>query len=613
MTRLSVLFLAALAQAVPLKLTDPYAVMQRYYQAIGGLDRCKAETTSYSEGTLTINGAGISGTLKEWHHSPDRYRQEVDLTVLRQTSGDDGRHAWEVDANGKVQFKLDPQSLDDRRLSALVARYDHLNPASSVFKLTLGDAELVDGAECYVVRRVNNINSDTTADYFRATDFQLVKTVEIKPDMRQTTTYGDYRDVNGVKHSFEQHVEVQPVSQRQTVKLTSYEVNRPIVDSVFEPPAGTAADFKFARGFSAEDVPFQFIEKLIYLPVTLNGKERSWILDCGAGKSVVDLGYARELGLELSGELTGQGAGSTVGYSFASLPGFSLPGIEFGPQTVVAIDISPLVRRLAGTDVAGVLGYDFLSRFVTRIDYARKTVSFYLPDSFRYSGGGRELPAPLKDNVPTVPAMVDGKYGGQWRLDIGAASTSFHYPFAQQNGLLDRPGVVTMAAGAGGMFRTRLVRFDSAGLAGFTIRHPIVAIPLDAGAGALASSELVGNIGNDILRRFVLYLDYAKQRVIVEKGRDFGREFPQDHSGLGLAFSDSGEVTVAYVADGTPAYEAGFLAGDIVRTVDGKQAQRSGLPALRELLRQKPGTKHTFALRRGNEELRLVLKLRDIY
>ena len=111
----------------------------------------------------------------------------------------------------------------------------------------------------------------------------------------------------------------------------------------------------------------------------------------------------------------------------------------------------------------------------------------------------------------------------------------------------------------------------------------------------------------------MLYLDYAKQRVIVEKGSDFGREFSQDHSGLGLAFSDSGEVIVAYVADGTPACEAGFLAGDIVRTVDGKQAQRAGLPALREFMRQKPGTKHTIALRRGNAELRLVLKLRDIY
>jgi hypothetical protein len=112
MTRLSVLFLAALAQAVPLKLTDPYAVMQRHYQAIGGLDRCKAETTSYFEGTLTIEGAGVSGTLKEWHHSPDRYRQEVDLTVFRQTTGDNGQYAWEVDANGKVQSRLDPQSLE---------------------------------------------------------------------------------------------------------------------------------------------------------------------------------------------------------------------------------------------------------------------------------------------------------------------------------------------------------------------------------------------------------------------------------------------------------------------------------------------------------------------
>lgn len=598
-----------LAGAVPAKPNNAYAVMQKYYQNLGGLDKLRAETTSFYEGSLTIEGVPIVGTIKEWRRSPDRVRQEVDLTVFRQTTGDNGIFAWEVDANGKVQMKLDQRSLQDRRLSAALSRYEHLDSTSALFRLALAPEDKVDGQKCYVVRRTNTLNSDTTLDYIRASDFLLVQTVEKKPDMTQIVLFADYREVAGVKRPFEQKAEIRPVGQKQTVKLSSFEVNLPIEDSRFEPPASSVQDFKFKRGFAAENIPFQFIENHIYLPVTIAGKERSWVLDCGAGKTVIDAGFAGELGLELAGELTAQGAAGAATYSFATLPGFSLPGVEFDPQQVIALSITPLFRQLVGTDVAGILGYDFLSRFVTKIDYAAKKVSFYLPDSFKYKGKGVELSAPLQNNVPTVEAVVDGRYAGRWRLDIGATGTSFHYPFAQEHGLLNREGIAVTASGAGGSFELNVSRFDSIGLGGYSIAKPAIAVPTTAGAGALASAELVGNIGNDALRRFVLYLDYAHQRVILEPGKDFKREFPRDRSGLGLSAGASG-VVVTSVPAGTPGAEAGLLSGDVVLKVNGRQVD---LIALREMLRGKPGTKHVLTVRRGEEELKLTVKLRDIF
>lgn len=605
----TVIAVARIASGAPPKTNNAYIIMQNYYQAIGGLNKLQAETTSYYEGTITIEGVPIEGTVKEWRKYPDRVRQEVDLTVFRQTTGDNGIYAWEVDANGKVQMKLDPRTLQERRLSAALARYEHLDSTSSLFKLSLAPEDKVNGQKCYVVCQTNSLNNDTTLYYIRSSDFMLIQEVQKKPDLKQIITFGDYRDIAGVKRPFLQVAEIQPIGQKQTIRLSAYSINIPIDDSRFEPPASNVQDFKFKKGFAAENIPFQFIENHIYLPVTIAGKERFWVLDCGAGKTVIDVGYARDLGLELTGEMTAQGASGAATYSFTTLPAFSLPGVEFEPQQVIALSIAPLFQQLVGTDVVGILGYDFLSRFVTRIDYAAKKVSFYLPDSFKYKGRGIELPAPLQNNVPTVAATVDGRYTGIWRLDIGATSTSFHYPFAKEHGLLDRNGIIIPASGAGGSFEMKMVRFDSIRLGNFSVSEPIIGIPTSANAGALASAELVGNIGNDVLRRFVLYLDYTHQRVILEAGKDFKRIFPRDRSGLILATTSSG-ILVASVPAGTPAAEAGFAPGDIIVAANGKPVN---LTALRELLRGKPGTKCVLTIRRGEQELKLTLKLRELY
>ena len=76
--------------------------------------------------------------------------------------------------------------------------------------------------------------------------------------------------------------------------------------------------------------------------------------------------------------------------------------------------------------------------------------------------------------------------------------------------------------------------------------------------------EETGNIGNNILKHFVLYLDYKHQRVIFEKGKDFDREFPEGKSGLGLVAADNGNIEVFYISPGAPAETAGFRKGDVV-------------------------------------------------
>ncbi|HVP58328.1 MAG TPA: aspartyl protease family protein, partial [bacterium] len=520
--------LALRASAEPL--TDPYQILARHYQAMGGLEKLKAEKTKYFEATVTV--MGLQGTVKEWDAFPIKKRQEVDLKMFKQTSGDNGTYSWVVDQNGKLQVQKDDITLKKRQVEELMANYEHLNRDSKYFAVTLQGIEKVGSADCYVVKITNTINDDVRLEYINTASFMPEQSVLTTGGMETYTTFEDWRDVGGLKVPFKQTTEIKPIEQTQTVAVTKYESNLEIDPTIFEPPGKDVKDFVFAKGTSAEDIPFQYIGEHLFIDVTVNCDKRQWVLDTGAAASVVDSAYAASLGLETSGTFKAVGAGKTVEAAFVKLPGFSVDGIQFGEQKAASINVAGLLKR-GGLDASGILGYDFLSRFVTKIDYAARRISFYDPDVFEYHGTGKVIDAALHDNFFIVPMSVAGKYSGTWSLDLGASGTSFFYTYAEKAGLHQLKGMDGLAGGAGGFFSVRALKFPSVEIGGFTLGEQIISVPLEK-TGALGAGEVTGNLGNDILRHFVVYLDYKRQQVILEKGSDFDKVFPNSKTGLGL-------------------------------------------------------------------------------
>ncbi len=612
--RLIIILALTLALTVPALaqqgLTDPYEILERHYEAIGGLERLKSEGPYSLEGTLSV--AGLTGTIRHLSGGPGIHRTEVDLGIIKQTTGDNGEVSWEVDANGRVTLVRDEAALRRRDLMLRMERYEHLEPDSEIFVVTFEGTETVEGSECYVVRAANTIDESYTLMCVDTMSFLIRKTVDARNNDESHTLHHDYREANGILRPFVDVTTDQRIGQTQTVEIIGYEPNPSFDPSVFDPPAEDADDYSFVGGETSVDVPFRFIERHIFLPVTMGGRELLWVLDTGASSSVIDSEFAADLGLEPEGKVKGVGAGSTVDVSFVTLPAFSVPGIEFAEQTAAVIGISGLFERTADLKIGGILGYDFLSRFVTRVDYANALLTFHEPSSFVYEGDGVTLDAPLSGNIFGVQAIVDGEHSGWWTLDLGAGGVSFHYPYAEEHGFLDRNGVEVIGFGAGGRIESRLLRFESIEFAGFEVEASRIACPVQQVVGAFGGSERIGNVGNTLLRHFVLYLDYENQQVTVEKGDDFGLDFPVDRSGLQLWRTDEGELEVFHFAPGTPAEDAGFAVGDIVTSIDGIDAADLDLVSIRELLRGDSGTEHTFGILREGRGSSAKLVLRDI-
>jgi hypothetical protein len=591
-------------------LTDPYAILSAHYEAIGGLDLIKAEETRYFEASIEL--FGLKGDVREWQQKPIRKRQEVNLGVITQTTGDNGEYAWTVDVNGKLQIQKDEHTLSRREVDRRTALFEHLDRDSENLSLSYEGVEDVNGINCYAVLMTNSLNDDSQTFYIGTDDFLMHKSITREPDHEAHTVFSDFRDVGGLTIAFRHEIELLPIGQKQAVTIAKYESNPDVDEALFEPPGKGPRDYRFTHGTSAENIPFTYIADHLFIDVLINCDRRTWIIDTGASVTVVDTEYAERLGLETAGKMRGYGAGTTVEATFTELPPFAVEGIEFDSQSVAVFPIRKLLKR-AGLDVVGILGYDFLSRFVVKIDYAKELLSFYDPATFQYAGDGKVIEEPMEDRFFVVPMTVDGVYAGNWTLDIGAGGTSFFFPFAERNGFLERDGVEGRAGGAGGYHPTRTIRFETAEIAGFTLEHPLISIPLQTG-GAMGNTEGTGNLGNSVLRHFVLYLDYERQQVILEKGDNFGMEFPADKTGLALAENDDDEVEVFYVSPGTPADRARFQEGDILSSINGIPVElMDGVIAVRELLKAKAGTEYRVELERGGNIKGIKLKLRDLY
>ncbi|MDQ1331050.1 MAG: hypothetical protein QG578_1315, partial [Thermodesulfobacteriota bacterium] len=539
-------------------------------------------------------------------------RHEEDYTVIKQVTGDNGEAIWSVDTNGKVQIHRDEETIKRRKVKALLEVYNHMEAGTKNFIMTYEGDGRVGEIDCFVIKMTNIINDDYMFFFIDKKNYYVVKTLLKQPDVEIHTIYSDFRRVEGILIPFHEETEIHPREKKETIQLERYDFNVKADSALFEPPAKDAEDFEFANGGYSTEIPFTFVENNIYLPVTINGETRLWLLDNGASMTIIDADYAKKLGLTPEGEIKGFGIASVFDFSFVTLPGYQVGDIHFNSQKIYSY--KGLSERLYDSVIVGIMGHDFLSRFVVKIDYAGRTLSFYHPDRFEYKGEGRVVDAPLRNKIFSLPAIVDDKYNGRWTLDIGAFDLSFHYPYAKENGLLERKGVERISADLGGQHGERTIRFRSMEIGGYKVLNPLINIPLNMGKGSNVSREIIGNIGNTLLRHFTLYLDYKRQRVIIEKGKDFERSFPEDKSGMLIGRTGDGHPEIVFIAPGTPSEKAGFLKGDIILRVNGTDAASlGGIIGVRNLFLEEAGIEYNIEVIRAGSRQELKLRLEDLF
>ncbi len=591
-------------------LSDPYTIFLAYYDAIGGLEKLKSIKSSYSEGSIRLDG--MEGSFRHWEKSPLKYRTEEKFDAVSQTEGDNGQISWQLDTNGQILLIKDHESQKRREIARRIELYEHLDRHSPVFALTLKANTIVKEQECYQIVLTNRINGDISRFFINTNTLLMIKSISSQPDMEVITYYDDYRWVEGIQIPFHDFSTYLPWEKEEETTISRYTINPAVSEDLFAVPR-RKRDFRFLTRKHSAVIPFLFAENILYLEVTVKDNTRYWVLDSGASMSVIDADYAEELQLQQHDRIKGHGFGDLFTLSFTTLPAYRVGSVLFDPQTVFVV--KNLTAQSYEPEIAGILGYDFLSRFVVEIDYDHKTVTLHDPEHYRCNScTGTVVEAPLKYRTFTIPVTLDHKYRGDWSLDLGAHTSSIHFSFAEKNNLLQRRGIETISQGVSGISFEKTVQFNDLETGGFHIDHPLVTIPLKRGKGATALGEIAGNLGNDILRHFNLVLDYENQQVTFMEGKNFRNHPPRDKSGILIGRSEFRHPMISFVAPGSPAQKAGFQAGDIIVKVDDRKiSSGTAVLPLRDILREEAGTTHIFTLTRNGQQIQLPLTLENLF
>jgi predicted aspartyl protease len=169
---------------------------------------------------------------------------------------------------------------------------------------------------------------------------------------------------------------------------------------------------------SSNEIPFSFEEGIIFLKGNLNGKgPYTFIFDTGATETVIVPPLAKELGLTLT-RAGDQHTSTLKTLQVGNTRLFDHPIYVFDPPQALSLKLD------SGINYHGILGYSFISKFLTTIDYSKKTIRFENlpaknpPEPPKYS-----IPFKILSNHIHIAGSINNTGPYQFLLDTGATQT----------------------------------------------------------------------------------------------------------------------------------------------------------------------------------------------
>lgn len=386
------------------------------------------------------------------------------------------------------------------------------------------------------------------------------------------------------------------------------------------------ADFIFKKKKSKYEIPFEYKNDFIVLNVLFNDVfPLSFIFDTGAEHTILvkreitdlfQIDYARQF------KLYGADMSTT-------LLAYLAPGITLQTADVRAINRSILVldedylnfEELTGVKVHGILGADFFRRFVVQIDYKKQKIILVDPNKFQVpTKKFIEVPIEINRNKPYINANINFDIKDQVNvkllIDTGASLALMLYTSTHPD--LDIPNKVLntdIGMGLGGFIEGFIGRVSSFEIDKFNLSDVVTnyqeVVPI---SDSISLNNRNGLLGNLILKRFDLILDYVNGRLFLSPNKNYKEKFKYDKSGLVIAAggSELKRIRILKVLEGTPAAQAGILKGDEIIAINGFPTSLLSLGSITRKLRGKTGKKIKLKILRGDSKVQYSFRLKEL-
>jgi len=328
-------------------------------------------------------------------------------------------------------------------------------------------------------------------------------------------------------------------------------------------------------------IPFKTIDNshiTIKIKVNEIDEELDFVFDTGASTGVIDSSTANRLGLKADRKTRVPGAGGIQTYDLIMNKMIQIGNkIQLNLPYLVSADMTRF-HEISDEHYQGIIGYNLLSQFVTKMDYQNERIELYNSVKEIDLDGYEKTPFTFHSgSIPVIEVSftLNGKtYSGKVLFDSGAAqSLSINTPFVNENKLRSKANkkVVRKSENLGTTSTSERISIQSFQLGSFQLKDLTISLSGDK-KGVSSYKEYLGILGAKIIQRFHIVLDYKKQNLYLKPNNKFKEAFEFPMSTLRLR-KKNGKILIDDLDKNGDEYAAGVRKGDIVLSMNDQSSK----------------------------------------
>lgn len=416
--------------------------------------------------------------------------------------------------------------------------------------------------------------------------------------------------------------------------------------------------FHFNKERRSVKLSFKMVNNLIILPIKVNGVELNFLLDTGVEETILfSLDEKKEVFLHdvKNVKLIGLGTNEPVEGLKAYKNTFAFSDLQLIDQEIIVIlDENFNLSASLGTEVNGIIGSHFFNKSIVKIDYARKKIVVYNPESFNQNKVLKKFQSfdiELHDAKPYLTTKVElngNLFPAKCLIDCGNSDGLWLFQNKTNVVIPKRNFDDYLGRGFSGDIHGKKAKVNALSLNQHRFENVITSFPDDdAFANINMVDNRLGSIGGEILKRFTVVFDYQNNKMYLKKNKYFNDKFKYNISGIvvnhvgmqwykeeiplqaigvekGNPYNQTEFTELKYKFKLLPIYEilnirknssaekVGLCAGDVILKINGYTVHKMNLENVNQLLRTDNKEEMTILVARDGKELSFSFKIVDL-
>ena len=418
-------------------------------------------------------------------------------------------------------------------------------------------------------------------------------------------------------------------------------------------------NFVFSTSKTKTKLSFKLVNNLIIIPIEVNGVSLNFLLDTGVSETILfSIDESQTLTFQNTEKIKISGFGQKEPIDAFKSSGNTLRIknlIDKNHAIYLVLDQDINISSQIGLPVNGIIGQHFFQNHLVEIDYISKKIILSIPNdkrNLKKLNKFSKFDISIEKGRPYMYSFVNQKKEQdsikcKMLVDTGNSEAVWLFTFANPKIKVPEPFVSDyLGRGICGDVFGKRGRIEKFKLSEFSFNQPLVSFPnAESSENFDNTTERVGSIGSELLRRFKIIFDYPNNAIYLKKNSNYKNPFTYNMSGIEIEhsglqwFKEEYEVKkdrenstyvfenepkigykfrlkpifiVSNIRLDSPGAKAGLQKDDIFLKINGNQASNYNLQELNDILKSGEGKEINLEIERKSKIIKFTFLLQNI-